>query len=44
VVSYLLCCDRSAGRHLHEQLLAAGRSLGVAEEGYLPYRERRADI
>ena len=44
VPSYLLCCDRSAGRHLYERLLEAGRSPGLAEEGYLPYRERRADI
>ena len=44
VPSYLLCCDRSAGRHLYERLLEAGRSLGLAEEGYLSYRERRADI
>jgi heterotetrameric sarcosine oxidase gamma subunit len=44
VRSYLLCCDRSAGRYLHEQLLEAGRASGLAEEGYVAHRQRRADV
>jgi heterotetrameric sarcosine oxidase gamma subunit len=44
VPSYLLCCDRSAGRYLYERLLEAGRPEGLGEEGYLPYRARRADV
>jgi heterotetrameric sarcosine oxidase gamma subunit len=44
VRSYLLVCDRSAGRHLHERLLDAGRPWGAAPEGYARYRSRRVDV
>jgi heterotetrameric sarcosine oxidase gamma subunit len=44
VRSYLICCDRSVGRYLYEQLLDAGRPAGLAEEGYARYRARRADV
>jgi heterotetrameric sarcosine oxidase gamma subunit len=44
VPSYLLCCDRSAGRYLYERLLEAGLPHGLGEEGYLPYRARRPDV
>lgn len=40
VTSYLLCCDRSAGRWLAGRLLWAGGPEGIEEEGYLPHRAR----
>ena len=43
IPSYLLCCDRSAGRYLYEQLLEVGGRLGLADEGYVHYRARRPD-
>jgi heterotetrameric sarcosine oxidase gamma subunit len=41
VPSYLLCCDRSVGRWLTGQLLAAGAPFGLEEEGYLAHQARR---
>jgi heterotetrameric sarcosine oxidase gamma subunit len=43
IPSYLLCCDRSTGRYVYEQLLEVGGRLGLAEEGYVHYRARRPD-
>jgi hypothetical protein len=44
ICSFLLCCDRSAGRHLYEQLLEAGRARGIEEEGFALHRARRTDL
>lgn len=44
VRSYLLHCDRSAGRYLYGQLLGAGAERGIEEEGYALHRARRADL
>jgi heterotetrameric sarcosine oxidase gamma subunit len=32
--SYLLHCERSSGRYLHDSLLAAGQSLGIGVDGF----------
>jgi len=32
--SYLLHCERSSGRYLHDALLAAGESLGIEVDGF----------
>jgi heterotetrameric sarcosine oxidase gamma subunit len=32
--SYLLHCERSSGRYLHDSLLAAGESLGIGVDGF----------
>jgi hypothetical protein len=44
VLSYLLHCDRSLGRHLHDELRGAGERFGLEIEGFLPYRDRRAAV
>ena len=44
VRSYLLHCDRSAGRYLYEQLLEAGAGRGIEVEGFALHRARRADL
>ena len=32
--SYLLHCERSSGRYLHEALLDAGREFGIEPDGF----------
>jgi heterotetrameric sarcosine oxidase gamma subunit len=44
VRSYVLHCDRSAGRYLYDQLLGAGADRGIEEEGFALYRARRAAL
>jgi heterotetrameric sarcosine oxidase gamma subunit len=44
VRSYLLHCDRSAGRYLYDQLLDVGARRGIEEEGYALHRARRSDL
>jgi glycine cleavage system aminomethyltransferase T len=44
VRSYVLHCDRSAGRYLYDRLLEAGTARGIEEEGYALHRARRADL